>query len=58
MAHRLAILKGECASLRKANEATTKRRQRKKRQIQNQGSLTVQEGLGLIDQSAVNSQIL
>jgi hypothetical protein len=58
MAHRLAILEAENAALRTANELATKRRQRKRKRIKYSGSLTVQEGLDLIDQTAVNTQIL
>jgi DDE superfamily endonuclease len=58
MAHRLTILEAENLALRKANKLATKRKQRKKKRIQRQGSLTVQDGLDLIDQSAVDVQIL
>ena len=57
MAHRLAILEAENADLRKANELATQRKQRKKKRIQQRGSLAIQDGLNLIDQSAVNTQI-
>jgi hypothetical protein len=46
-AHRMAaemeLLKAENASLRKANKAATRRKQRKKRRLQKRGTLTVQE---------------
>lgn len=61
-AHRMAaqfeLLKAENASLRKANEAATRRKQRKKKRIQQRGTLTIQEGLDLINQAGVGAQNL
>jgi DDE superfamily endonuclease len=57
MAHRLAILEAENTALRKATKLATQRKQRKKKRIQHQGSLTVQDGLGLVDQLAASTQI-
>jgi hypothetical protein len=58
MAHQLAILQAENAALRKANELVTQRKHRQKKRIQQRGSLIVQDGLNLIDQSDINTQIL
>jgi hypothetical protein len=38
------LMRDWIASLKKANEAATKRRQRKKKQIQKRGTLTKEEG--------------
>ena len=52
------LLRAEVKSLRKANELATKRKQRSKKRIQKRGSLTVQEGIDLNNQTAIDSQIL
>ena len=57
MAHRLVILEAENAALRQANKLATQRKQRKRKRIQHQGSLTLQDGLDLIDGLAANTQI-
>jgi hypothetical protein len=57
MAHRLAILEAENATLRQANKLATQRKQRKKKRIQHHGSLKVQDGLDLVNGLAVNTQI-
>ena len=58
MVHSLTILKAENESLRNANKLATQRRQRRKRRIQQQGTLSIQNRQDLIDQSAVEGQIL
>jgi len=57
MAHRLVILEAENAALRQANKLATQRKQRKRKRIQHQRSLTLQDGLDLIDGLAANTQI-
>jgi len=57
MVHSLTILKAENESLRKANELATKRRQRKKKQIQQRGSLTIDKGQDLVNQLDITAQI-
>ena len=57
MAHRLAILETENTTLRQANKLATQQKQRKKKRIQHRGSLTVQNGLDLVDGLAANTQI-
>jgi hypothetical protein len=55
--HQLALLKGENASLRKANEALSKRRRAKKTQIRKGGSLSFQDGQDIIDQRDATQQM-
>lgn len=55
--HRLTILEVEVSALRTANILATKRKQRKKKRLQQQGSLTVQDGLDLITQGDIDAQI-
>jgi hypothetical protein len=57
MSHRLSILEAENAELGKANELATKRKERKRKRLQQKEPLTVQEALDLINQSAVDDQI-
>jgi hypothetical protein len=57
MAAQLQLYKDEVATLRKANEAMSKRKRRAKRQIQKRGTLTKDEGSQLIDQTEVDGQI-
>jgi len=57
IAHQLAILEAENTALRTATELATKRRQRKKKRLQYHGSLTIQDGLDLINQTALEEQI-
>src|SRR5579862_2610501 len=58
MAHRLAILEAKNATLRQANKLATQQKQRKKKRIQYQGTLKVQDGLDLVDGLAANTQIV
>ena len=51
--HQVALLQSEVSSLRKANEALSKRRRAKKTRVQLGGSLTVQDAQDLLDQRAV-----
>ncbi|EAQ86209.1 hypothetical protein CHGG_07462 [Chaetomium globosum CBS 148.51] len=47
--HQVALLQSEVSSLRKANEALSKRRRAKKTRVQLGGSLTVQDAQDLLD---------
>jgi hypothetical protein len=47
--HQVALLQAEVSSLRKANEALSKRRRAKRTRVQLGGSLTVQDAQGLLD---------
>ena len=50
MMHQVVLLRDKIATLQRANEAATKRRSRKKRRIQKQGSLTIAAGRELTAQ--------
>jgi hypothetical protein len=54
--HRVAILESENASLRKANEALSKRRRAKTTRVQLGGSLAVQDAHNLLDQKAMGGK--
>jgi hypothetical protein len=54
--HEVALLRAEVSSLRKANEALSKRRRAKKTRMQLGGSLTVQDAKDLLDQKAVGGE--
>jgi hypothetical protein len=56
--HRLALLEAETSKLRKANEALSKRRRAKKTRVRLGGSLTVQDAEDLLDQKAVDEQVM
>jgi pullulanase/glycogen debranching enzyme len=56
MIHSGVLLHDQVARLQKANEATTKRRARKKKRIQKQGILTKAEGSKIIAQKDVDAQ--
>ena len=49
----MALLQSEVSTLRKANEALSKRRKAKRTRIQLGGALTVQDAQDLLDQRAV-----
>jgi hypothetical protein len=51
--HEVSLLRSEVSSLRKANEALSKRRRAKKTRVQLGGSLTMQDAMNLLGQSAV-----
>jgi DDE superfamily endonuclease len=55
--HQVALLRTEVGSLRKANEALSKRRRAKKTRVRLGGSLTVQDAEDLLDQKAIDEQI-
>lgn len=55
--YRLALLEGENASLRKANEALSKRRRAKKTRLRQGGSLSFKDAQDLIDQKDVVQQL-
>jgi hypothetical protein len=51
------LMRDRITSLERANEAVTKRRQRKKKRIQRQGTLTKGEGEDILAQKEANQQI-
>ena len=51
------LMRDQITSLEKANEAATKRRQRKKKRIQRKGILTKGEGEDIIAQKEADQQI-
>jgi hypothetical protein len=57
MMHQVALLRTEVSTLRKANEALSKRRRAKKTRVRLGGSLTVQEAEDLRDQKDVDEQL-
>ena len=54
--HQVALLQSEVSSLRKANEALSKRRRAKKTRVRLGGSLAVQDAHDLLDQKAVGGE--
>jgi hypothetical protein len=56
--HEVALLRSEVSSLRKANEALSKRRRAKRTRVQLGGSLSVQDANGLLDQKAVGGEVV
>jgi hypothetical protein len=57
MMHEVAILRAEVSTLRKANEALSKRRRARKTRVRQGGSLTVQDAVDLLDQKAIDEQV-
>lgn len=57
MMHEVALLRAENSSLRKANEALSKRRRAKKTRVRLGGSLTIQDAQDSLDQKDVHGQI-
>ena len=57
MMHQIALLRVEVSSLRKANEALSKRRRAKRTRVQLGGSLVVQDAKDLLDQKAVVGEV-
>jgi hypothetical protein len=58
MIHQVALLRSEVSSLRKANEALSKRRRAKRTRVQLGGSFTVQDAKDLLDQKAVVGEVV
>ena len=56
--HEVALLRSEVSSLRKANEALSKRRRAKKTRVRLGGSLAVQDAHDLLDQKAVGGEVV
>ena len=54
--HEVALLRSEVSSLRKANEALSKRRRAKRTRMRLGGSLAVQDAHDLLDQKAVGEE--
>jgi len=57
MIHQVALLQSEVSSLRKANEALSKRRKAKKTHVQLGGSLAVQDAKEQLDQKAIVGEV-
>jgi hypothetical protein len=55
--HQVTLLQAEVSSLRKANEALSKRRRAKKTRVRLGGSLAVQDAKDLLDQKAVAGEV-
>ena len=51
------LLRDQIYALHKANKATTKRKERKRKQIQKQGTLIVAEGAEIAVQNAATQQL-
>ena len=56
--HQMALLTAEVSSLRKANEALSKRRRAKRTRVKLRGSLAVQDATDLLDQKAVGGEVV
>jgi hypothetical protein len=54
--HQVALLRAENASLRRANEALSKRRRAKRTRVQLGGSLTLQDAMDLLGPGAVGGE--
>jgi hypothetical protein len=54
--HRVALLEAEVSSLRKANEALSKRRRAQRTRVRLGGSLTVQDAQDLLGQKAADEK--
>jgi hypothetical protein len=57
MIHSGVLLRDQVARLQQANEAATKLRARKRKQIQKQGTLTKAEGSEIIAQKDIDAQL-
>jgi len=55
--HQVTLLQAENTSLRKANEAISKRRRAKRTRVQLGGSLAVEDAKDLLDQKAVVGEV-
>jgi hypothetical protein len=55
--HQVALLRAEVRDLRTANEVLSKRRRAKKSRVRLGGSLTIQDGIDLLDQKDVDKQL-
>jgi hypothetical protein len=55
--HRMKLLEAEVSSLRRANEALSKRRRAKKTRLRLGGSLSVQDAQDLLGEKAVDEQV-
>ena len=56
--HQVTLLQAEVSSLRKANEALSKRRRAKKTRVQLGGSLAVQDAKDQLDQKAMVREVV
>ena len=57
MMHSVALLKDRVETLKRANQALSKRRRAKRTRIHQGGSLTIQDGQDLMDQKSVDGQV-
>jgi hypothetical protein len=57
MAHSAVFLQSELSRLRTANEAATQRKNRKRKRIQERGSLTIQAGQDLISAAGAKQEV-
>jgi hypothetical protein len=57
MMHQVALLRAEVRDLRTVNEVLSKRRRAKKSCVRFGGSLTIQDGIDLLDQKDVDEQL-
>ncbi len=55
--HQIALLQSEVSSLRKANEALSKRRRAKRTRVRLGGSLAVQDAKNLLDHKAMGGEV-
>ena len=56
--HEMALLRTEVRDLRDANHILSRRRRERKTRLRNGGSMTIDEGIALIDQKEVDSQVV
>jgi hypothetical protein len=56
VAHKLVLSQKRIAELGAANEAATKRKSRKRKQIQSEGTLTIEEGVRLTTLKEFNAR--
>ena len=56
MAHSLVLVRNQVAELQAANEAATRRKSHKRKQIQREGTLTVSKGVRLITLKEFNAR--
>ena len=55
--HSAVLLRDQVSALQQANELATKRRARKKKRIQREGTLTVAEGAEIVTQKAAEQHL-
>jgi hypothetical protein len=55
--HQITLLQSEVSSLRKANEAMSKRRRAKRTRVRLRGSIAVQDAKVVLDQQAIGGEV-